>query len=237
MNERSLLFLALSLLMSACGSNHPGIQDHLSAAMSRSQTTTLDASGLHFTRQDGAQVVLTRAYLCLGAVTLESCPSSMALRILRALSPLSTAQAHTLGSPTKLGTPHVLSALSGPSDSLALGTLAPPPGKYCGLTLDFDAADSDAEGLPSDADVVDRTLWVDGTLTPPGGAPQDFHLETEAARSVPLTFPELALSSSVLEGSQTVTFSPEHWLDGVDPLAASAADEVLAAIASSTSVQ
>ncbi len=91
---------------------------------------------------EGPPNCCAEAWVVLSELELEHCPSASA-QLWEWLVP--SAVAHTTGSPTLLGTPHVL-ALHEPA-SWSLGRLEPPPGRYCGVRLLFAAADEDALGL------------------------------------------------------------------------------------------
>ena len=131
------------------------------------------ATRTFFTVQ-GHRVTLTRAYVTLQSVELRPCPrTTRAWRWLRALSPIGTAEAHTVTNPLRLGTPHVSGLSQVEAAALELGTLQPPPGSYCTVFPVFAPADSDAEGLPSDVNMTGQTLLLEGEVVPASGGATD----------------------------------------------------------------
>ncbi len=75
-------------------------------------------------------------------------------------------QAHSLATPVESGDPLVVDLLDGQAIK-TLGTLAPPPDRYCALQVSFLPADDDARSLPDDA-MVGQTLRVSGRWRSPG---------------------------------------------------------------------
>lgn len=114
----------------------------------------------------GYVVRLDRLYLAIQAVQLVPPSGSAAAapvwRYARGLFLPSDAFAHTPGSPTRLGVPSVLALNAAPGTRWVLGDLAPPPGSYPGARIILAPPDDDAQYLPTDVDMVDHTLHVDG---------------------------------------------------------------------------
>lgn len=225
------------LALCACGSREEGIRLHLALELHPSRPVQTEGSVRQFTTAQGDQLTLTRAHVTLSSVELFPCQTSSAWRWLRMLSPIGTAEAHEAGSPRRLGTPHVSGLELADGESLALGTLEPPPGSYCRARLVFAPADEDAEGLAPGMDMAGRTLLLEGQLAPSGGGTaRPFHLETASLTNAEVWLEGLSLSQEALEASRTVHLAYDTWLDGVDPASPDAAEQVLHNVARSASI-
>ncbi|RKH45739.1 hypothetical protein [Corallococcus sicarius] len=223
------LFSRLALLLSvsalcACGERLDGV--HVTLGLEHRAATPdvggvgAQAGGRTFTRPDGQTLTLTRGYVTLGSVELKPCEEALGWRLLRALSPVGTAHAHSVGSPLKLGTPHVSGLERPDGDVLRLGTLRPPPGRYCRARLTFEPADADAEGLPpsdSGVDLVGKTLWLEGMRVPAGGGePQAFRLVTSNLATVEVVLDGLTLSEDAPSAERVFVLAWDTWLADVD---------------------
>jgi len=113
--------------------------------------------------EGGATLRLGTARLTVLAAALESCPATPTAQ-LRALLRPSVAHAHSEGSPTRLGEPHVVDLRA--ATSTELGEFQPPAGRYCGVRLTLGPADADAVGLPS-PDFAGTTFAITGDIDPP----------------------------------------------------------------------
>ncbi|MHA7634515.1 hypothetical protein [Corallococcus sp. M7] len=238
MIRSSCLGLAL-LALSACGERVDGMTVTLGLEH-RATAHGVQAAGgeRSFTRADGQVLTLTRGYVTLGSVELKPCEEALGWRLLKALSPIGTAHAHSVGSPLRLGTPHV-SGLERPDGNvLTLGTVRPPPGRYCRARLTFEPADADAEGLPG-VDMVGHTLWLEGTrMTAGGGEPQPFRLVTSNIATVDVVLDGLTLSEDEPAAGRTFMLAWDTWLATVDlespGAAATALDTVARSVAMSS---
>ncbi|CAM3995192.1 hypothetical protein COSO111634_30670 [Corallococcus soli] len=227
--------------LGACGERLEGV--HVTLGLEHRATSHgVEASGggRSLTRADGQTLTLTRGYVTLGSVELKPCEDALGWRLLRALSPVGTAHAHSVGSPRLLGTPHV-SGLERPDGNvLTLGTLRPAPGRYCRARLTFEPADADAEGLPgadSGVDMVGRTLWLEGTRVPAGGGePQPFRLVTSNIASVEVVLDGLTLSEEEPSAERTFALAWDTWLANVDLESQGAAAAVLDTVARSVAM-
>jgi len=232
-----LWMICVSGLLTACGNREAGLTLSLSLALEH-PAVTVDGAGWHFTRANGDRVVLSRGYLTLASVEILPCPT-LGERLWQTLSPFGVAYAHTVGSPTLLGTPHVVglgASLTAPA--LSLGELHPPPASYCHAHLVFEPADDDAEGLPSDVSMVGRTLLLEGTVTSPSeGTPRPFHLESAETAEVDVSLTPATLDQKSQTAARGFTLSPSKWLDGVDLSLASAAAQTLATATASAAAQ
>ncbi|MCI0572467.1 MAG: hypothetical protein L0Y66_17060 [Myxococcaceae bacterium] len=225
------------LLLLSCGGSHTdGVVLSLEGRLSPRGDVTRDATGWHFTRTDGAQVTLTRGLVALRSVELVPCPASALRRVLEALSPIGTAHAHEEGSPRKLGVPHVL-ALARDTEARLLGSLYPPPGRYCSARIVLAPADADAEGLGGDGDMVERTLLLEGTLRTPGATSDTaFRLESRGAREVEVPLEMVDLGETQLRAGRRLVLAFDAWMEGISPGTQGASQEVLSAVAASMSV-
>lgn len=238
------LALATSALfcLAACGEREEGLRFTLglSHAPTSSRSVAVEGSVRTFTTVEGEHVTLTRGFVTLGSVELKPCEEGAAWRLLRALSPIGTAHAHSAGSPRRLGTPHVTSLEQPDGAVLDLGTLRPPPGRYCRARLGFEPADADAEGLPSPdtgVDMVGRTLWLDGTVAPAsGGEPRPFHLESSNLASVEVVLDGVSLSEASPLAERVLSLAYDTWLDGVELGSPDASSAVLDSVARSVAM-
>jgi hypothetical protein len=82
------------------------------------------------------------------------CEPELATRLLQTLFPV--AQAHTVDSPTRLGTPMVVNVRA--QQSMLAGVLEPPPGQYCELRVFIGPADADATGLDLHPWMLNRSV-------------------------------------------------------------------------------
>ena len=241
---RSILqWSSLSLLaLAGCSSEEPGVSLDFGLVH---QASAGSQTGMPRTvTGPNGDIVLTRAWVTVGAVEIFACPATAWRRALELLSPIGVAHAHTEGSPTKIGVPHVDDLAHADSQVMDAGTLKPPADSYCDATVTLDPADDDAEGLPS-PDMSGYTVWVEGTATPAGGgAAQAFVLQSEADIDQRVPFVSNTGSSSpvVLKEpgaarSTRVVLAYDQWFTGVDPLQDGAADALVQAIADTLRVQ
>ncbi|NBD09950.1 hypothetical protein [Corallococcus silvisoli] len=235
----SLMVLVLTLC--ACGERVDGVHVTLGLEHKATAEGVVAAGGARtITRADGQTLTLTRGYVTLGSVELRPCEEALGWRLLRALSPVGTAHAHSTGSPLKLGTPHV-SGLERPDGNvLTLGTLRPPPGRYCRARLTFEPADGDAEGMPAaDSGVAmeGRTLWLEGTRVPAGGGePQPFRLVSSRIATVDVVLDGLTLSEDEPAAERTFVLAWDSWLATVDVESEEVAGAVLDTVARSVAM-
>jgi hypothetical protein len=100
-----------------------------------------------------------------------------------------------------------------------LGETGPPPGDYCGVTVELLKADEDAQYLPEAINMLERTLYIEGEYMPLGSTEAiPFIIDTgrtlREARlrySIPLT-----LSSSERQATTTLSIVYDRWFDGVN---------------------
>lgn len=237
MKKLLLLAALIPLSLGGCGSREEGIRLHLALSHQAAGTTTAEGPTRLFTSDRHEQISLTRASITVSSVELVPCPESTAMRWLRALSPVGTAYAHTESSPLRLGTPWVSSLERPDGAPLPLGVLRPPPGRYCRIHLVFGPADADAQGLPADGSMTNRTFILEGWALPLGDdVVRPFRMESSGVINVELSIEPLSLSAEQLESEQWITLHYDQWLNGTSATATGAATQVLRNVASSTSV-
>ena len=236
MKTSALAWLAL-LLVCACGSREVGTQLHLTLDFQPARAARTEDGSRHFLNDRGDGIRLTRARVTLSSVEIAACQTSAAWRWLRALSPVGTAHAHSASNPQRLGTPHVSGLERADGEPLALGTLEPPPGRYCRAHLVFAPADADAEGLARHADMEGRTVVLEGEWTPAaGGAPRAFRVESAGVFNADVALEDVALLPESLEAARTVHLAYDRWLDGVEPTSDEAREQVLRNLARSVTI-
>jgi hypothetical protein len=173
---------------------------------------------------EGVSAVLSGALFTLGSVELLPCPETGWRRLLRGLSPVGTAWAHSTSNARRLGSPQVLGLSGVDGDVVELGVLRPPPGRYCHARLTFEPADSDAHGLDSAAvggepvDMVGRSLHLRGGVgTGSGPEGRAFRVDARGVASVDVALDALALSEESPTASLVFALAWDMWLDGVGP--------------------
>lgn len=219
--KTALLPLLCLWTLCACGAREDGTRLHLGLDFRPTLPVGAQGASREFLTNGGDRITLRRAHVTLSSVELFACQTSTAWRWLRALSPVGTAEAHTEGSPRKLGTPHVVGPGAGPgladAEVRTLGTLHPPPGRYCRAHLVFAPADADAEGLGQGPDMVGKTLRLEGEWAPAGGgAARPFVLESTGVLNADVALEGLELTPEALEASRTLHLAYDRWLEGVD---------------------
>jgi len=234
--RKALAALALIGFLYGCGgsggssSTEAGISVGISAQLrptpnTDASITTQPAGEKTFLNSEGTSIRLTRAYVVFSSITLESSCDSTAFAQLdltaipRALVNLliPSAEAHTTATPTQTGEPHVLNLLAADMQSVDIGELAPPAGSYCGITANLSAADGDAAGLPTDFNMVGKTLHIEGQALV-GDVAVPFSLETSIAflpASIPLD-EQLVLDSSHRIAAISLSIHYQRWFDGIN---------------------
>lgn len=190
-----------------CGGDEDGLRVEVSAE----PPASAGSPGQRFTTDLGYEVRLQSAYVASGGVELKPCAGAGQGR-----GRAGIAWAHSAGSPTRLGDSFVLSLGPAASGRKALGTMAPPPGRYCGLALDLQAADADARELP-DGSMVGLSLRIEGFFRAPGASDEvAFSASTRAAASATAAL-ALELADGGVEQAQVAARWREvRWFDGID---------------------
>lgn len=216
---RSSLVVILALWLASCSVR---VEGGTSLALVAERDGTGPAvDTLHTTL--GYRVRLDRLYLAIQAVQLVPSTGSAALqpawqRAGELFAP-SVAFAHTPGSPTRLGVPSVLALNAAPGTRWVLGDLAPPPGSYPGARIILAPPDDDAQYLPTDVDMVDHTLHVDG-MAYQGTDSVAISLSIPIHDSVEVSVPQGNGSALPLRSRSQyqlrVKWDPQVWFDHVD---------------------
>ena len=232
------------VLATGCSSEDPGVSLAMQLAHVPASGTAQSGTDRTVTRPNGDLIRITRGHVNVESLEIFACPPTAWMRLRDALSPIATARAHTQGSPTKIGVPHVDDLLRNDTQSMTLGTLKPPADRYCRAVVAFAPADDDAEGLPTAVPMSGQTLWLEGTVTPSGGGtPQPFQLTSaeEAEADVQFTAAgaaaPVALTTAGVARNGQVVLRYDRWFETVDPLAPDAADALVSAIAQSVDLK
>jgi len=229
---------ALALIL-GCGTSTEEAGLSVSVSLAAPSSPALEG-GVRTIRTDlGYEVRIERGYLATGSVGLLPCGDQhhhhlqeLGSRLLELLVPKAYAH-HTGGSPIELAVGAVESLLA-PSDAwIALGSLAPPPDRYCGLRLTASPADGSNIGHPADGEMQGRTLRLEGTYQHDDAAePTPFTLDAAVSFDVDLHFEAIDLGPA---GDQTASLSIrkalDTWFDGID-LEADDDDAIRAAVLS-----
>jgi hypothetical protein len=182
---------------------------------------------LTLTTDLGYQVHLQRAYLVSSSVEVVPCsavgpppaarPAPAAGRVLGWLGRvlIGRAEAHTPGSPTRLGTAFVES-LAAPDVRVTLGEIRPPPDRYCRLSYTASPADHDAVGMPSDSAALGNTIYLQGTFARGSDAAASFTVASPTPFTVSADVEPLDLSEGAPPPTVVIRKQADHWLDGVD---------------------
>lgn len=192
------------------------------------QIPKMPAGAKTFRNSENTQITLSKAYLVIWSVQLETdCHAHNFTELWRPLFNflLPTAHAHAEATPTKLGTPNVIDLLAEDSVEIKLGTIQPPPNTYCGVSIEFAKADEDAHGLPENVNMINRTVYLEGQYLLSGRSGV-FTVDT-AKTLLPkyaLLKEPLHLSASSLTGKMSVNIRYDRWFDGLN-LAVLATDE------------
>jgi len=232
-------------LAMGCSSENPGVSLGVQLMHTPSDGVAQSGPERTVTRPNGDVVRLTGGWVNVESVEIFACPATAWKRLLDALSPVTTAHAHTAGTPTKIGTPHVDDLLRSDVQALTLGTLKPPADRYCRAAVTLGPADGDAEGLPTAVPMSGRTLWLEGTVTPAaGGTAQAFQLTSAAEADTDVQFTgaggaaaPVVLTTAGVSRTGRVVLRYDRWFGAVDPLENGAADALVSAIAESVELQ
>lgn len=227
-----LASILLSQILSSCnsgdgGSSEEGIEVTFAITHQQTPDATLHipnipAGARTFLSREGIQITLTKAYLVIWRIKLEfDCTNSLFTHVWPSLlGPfLSPAMAHTETTPTQLGIPNVVNLLAADQTELELGTIQPPPGEYCGVTVELLKADADAHRLPTDVNMVNRVLYLEGQYLPLGrtqAIPFTIDLaKTPLSRQLRLATP-LMLSPDHRTARLVVHLYYDRWFDALN---------------------
>lgn len=195
---------------------------HQQSADALGQTPQISAGVKTFHNSEGTLITLTKAYLTLWSVQLESdCNLPDFAQRGRSLFNwlIPTVNAHAQVSPTRLAVPNVINLLDTDLTSMTLGVIQPPPNHYCGMSVEMLKADADTQHFPTDLDMVNRTLYLEGHYLV-SGASQAIPFNVDTAKSLRpkyLLLPEvLNLSSSHRTAQLGIRIIYDRWFDGLN---------------------
>jgi hypothetical protein len=158
MTCKSRVLLLFALAVSACIAVEPGTSIEVEvAAISGSAT---DRAGL--VSDAGYHVQLEQMYFVLSRVELVPCPGAQRISVLRELFGPSVAHAHGVNTMTAWAVPNVIAPLVD-SAPVSIAALHPPAIAYCSLRIALEAADADAERMPSEVDMNGLSMFVTGS--------------------------------------------------------------------------
>jgi hypothetical protein len=159
-------------------------------------------------------------------IELVGCASALG-SLARWLIPL--AHAHGQSSPTLLAVPSVVRASA--SETVPMGGLAPPAGRYCTVRYRVAPADGDALGLSAVPEMLDHSFLLRGEFGSSAGDLQEFELLSQRAFDVSREI-DLELSSEHPLAGVELRLDPERWLAGLDlgSVSAGAREEALMAM-------
>lgn len=222
---------AMACLSVGCGSggsssSQAGIEVSVNTRLSQtagadSAESVADAGEKRFVTTEGTEIVLSKAYLVLWSVELETnCATNQFVDILQTLGGffISSAEAHSDEAPNLFSEPHVINIL-GNEQTHPLGKMNPSANTYCGVSVEMFNADDDANDLPSDVDMINKSLYLEGTYQLAGSdTAQSFQVSTGKSLQTAkrLFSPALLLNSENLSSELTVKIIYDRWFDGVD---------------------
>lgn len=161
------------------------------------------------------KVWLDRALLVLGPVELIECDNFA--RALRGLFTAGRAKAHAPGTPTSLGVPLVMDLLEEGGFGFVVGTIRPPPGRYCGLRVTAAPADADAANLKDNFEMLESCALMTGGIEAPGSTDRTpFAIEIRDPWVRELRFEEPLVFDSPRTVSISVRIDHLRWFDGID---------------------
>ncbi len=222
---RAAVLLTMAAAAAACSATAtPGIELDLSV---ESPSRSGGGPGEIVINNDrGYRIVVTRGYLVTRSVDLLACPGTSASRRAPSFSLVGTAFAHDAASPTHVGAPLVESLLAPDRSRTWMGTFRPAPDRYCQVRVVLGPADADARGLPSDANLIGKSLLLAGRYQLAGSdATLPFALSSDRVVEINLSVGPLLLDEAAPRRQVVVLKkASDHWFDGIDMESRSDAD-------------
>lgn len=221
-----LIFLSLLLLTACGGAGSTSVQEGTNVELSlqhfyrqNSDLTykTLPAGQKTLITNSGVEVVLQKAYLTLWSIRLEKNCQQFSWRSLFNLF-IKEAVAHAEEDPQVMIVPHVINVLGTDMQPQVLPSLSPATGDYCGLIVQLLKADDDAQGLPTDVNMINRLLYVEGSYKMPGqtAAAIPFVVDLSQAPLPIYLNKTFRLDESTPEQQISLGFAYGQWFDNVD---------------------
>ncbi len=194
-------FLWVLAICGACSTHSEG----LSVAV---YSSGVDRSARAWVSDAGESIHVIRGYISMSDLEIVRCEQPVARWHWPSL--IGEAHAHTTSSPTKIGSPVVEDVLS--YNQFTVGTLAPPPARYCSVKGHFGPADLDATNLPRDFSMVGKTFKLEVTM----GALQR-ELTIEGAQRIPFEVgATIDVSGATPHASVIVGKDASAWFRGID---------------------
>ncbi len=214
---RTVLLTAAATGISWTGcsvSNTPGVT--VSIVVDAPSSPELEGGSRRFVTDLGFRVELTRGYLTTESVEIFGCPAGTARSVWHSLL-ARDAFAHVTGAPTRWGVPVVESLLAPSGADATSGDIHPAEGAYCRVKQAIGAADADASGLPADAAMVGKSLFLTGTYARADEGPRPFTISSTASFDVETVFTKVELAVDGRSRLRLVlTRAGDRWFDGVD---------------------
>ena len=183
-------------------------------ALEARDASTADAYAQDLVTNLGFEVRLRRVYLSTTTVEIFACaPVTSWWRV----PWIRSASAHSQGSPTLLGISAVNSLLDEPPARLFLGKLSPPPASYCRVQRTIAPADADALSLPTDVEMLGKSIYAEGDYAQADMPFQPFVFSSNGSFTVEMSFDTTALTP---DGQAQMTLllgtADTHWFDSID---------------------
>jgi hypothetical protein len=157
MTCKSSVLAVFVLAASSCIDVQPGTSVEVEVA-----AVSTSAPRAELVNDYGYHIQLEQMYLVLSRVELVPCPGAQRASILRELLGVSVAHAHGVNTMTAWAVPNVLAPLADTA-AVSIAALHPPAIAYCSLRLALEAADADAERMPSEVDMNGLSMFVTGS--------------------------------------------------------------------------
>ncbi|MEM7138122.1 MAG: hypothetical protein AAF500_16190 [Myxococcota bacterium] len=161
------------------------------------------------------RIWLDRALIAMGPVQLVECDNFA--RVLGRFFTASRAKAHAPETPTQLGTPFVLDLLESTGFSFVVGTIRPPPGRYCGVRVVGTPADADAVGLKNNSEMLNSSVLLAGEAEDTNTlARTPFRVQIRATVVRELRFEDPLVLDRPTTVNVSVRIDHMRWFDGID---------------------
>jgi len=222
MNRTKQLALSIGFTLAcACSSHEQGVALSLhSVHRTTEEQSEATREARSFVTSRGVAVTMTRGYFNIGSIEILSCPKRAWLRGLGDVFSIKTAHAHSEGSATRLGVPHVDDLRRPDLETLTLGELRPAAGSYCSGRVLLAPADEDAVGLPGDVDLVGIVVLLEGLYSVPGDTePQPFRFALTQPLAIELEFAKdqrLELTTATARGELQLLTTTSAWFEGLE---------------------
>jgi hypothetical protein len=218
MTCKALLLRCLTVGFAACVTRTPGTVLEIEVA---AVSSTPDARS-QLTSDLGYHVQLDQLYIVLSRIELVPCPGARAGSVLRELFGTSVAYAHGQNTMTAWAVPNVLAPLVDNSP-VAIAVLHPPAIAYCGVRVALEAADADAERMPSEIDMSGLSMFLTGTYGMDAqSAGLSFLYDSYASSTLVLPLRDstgnpaaVELSEDNLQVRLRIEIAYQHMLDGL----------------------